>query len=960
MAVERVIIEITGDTTKIQSTISELEKLGKVDKANADSFRKNNGRLITEFDRINAKLNAVTSEMKDLLVTGKRVPQELEAQYRSLKNQVDKVNNSFKDTNKDMGGLSNTLNSLKQQIIGAFAVSSLIAFGKEAVQTAVKIESIGNSLKFITGSSANAEKTMSYLRDLSNRLGLEFESTAQAFRLFAGAATQSGMSLGQTKSIFESVSKAATTMGLSADDANGVFLALSQIMSKGTVQAEELRSQIGERIPGAFAIAARSIGVTEQQLNKMLEQGQVISKDFLPKFAKQLEKDLGGGADAAADSTQAALNRMSNAWSDFKKLVADDLINPIIRRIGDLTKAMSGLSVEQRVAKNATTEISNEFKVVLKDLENMEFAETKYLRALEIQAKLQDGVSLNEKKRAETIARLGERVSTYNTLIKEGLFKTLKEQGEGKYLEKLSYSSDKVARDLVAQIYAYSEGVKVYGNELEMINGIIAETKQTLTQGTNIDEIIAKFKEFGEKAKTANTKQEITDIGRAVRDYYSSLEKGVKPEVKKYYYDVLDLLKRQNVELKDLGKTPFELLTEKAAKMEKALLDLFYAKKYDEADPLARKLRQTLAQIEMVKDQAEMAKNGLQKIPISQGTQKGGTPEVYRNTIDLIREKAQFDEYGRILIKGHIGVVEKLINGEKKLVYDMDQWRNEYFIQQAKDRAAQVEEIERESYQRRSEETAKFWDDQDEKQKQIRQIELDTSMQLINIGLDYAYQAKQREYDYELRLLDDMLAKKKISEDEYNRRKKEIQQKDAESQKEYAVFKATLDTANAILNALATGGTAAPALAIAAGVVGAAQIGAILATPLPQYAEGTDFVELGKNKKGKDTIPALLNEGEAVITTEQNSKYPGMAKAWNDGKLDEHIYKKWVLPELVMNKSFEQQKQRSFAENVAKSIQLNQDFGVIENKLKRIDETEKAVGAMIVGAIKESKNKNIW
>jgi hypothetical protein len=233
-------------------------------------------------------------------------------------------------------------------------------------------------------------------------------------------------------------------------------------------------------------------------------------------------------------------------------------------------------------------------------------------------------------------------------------------------------------------------------------------------------------------------------------------------------------------------------------------------------------------------------------------------------------------------------------------------------------------------------------------------------MQVINIGLDYAYQAKQREYDYELQLLDNMLANKKITEEEYNRRKKEIQQKDAESQKEYSIFKATLDTANAILNALATGGTAAPALAIAAGVVGAAQIAAIAATPLPQYAEGTEFVALGKNKKGVDTIPALLNEGEAVITTEQNAMYPGMAKAWNDGKLDEHIYKKWVLPELIMNKSFEQQKQRSFAENVAKSIQLNQDFGSIESKLKRIDETEKQVGAMIVGAIKESKKQNIW
>ncbi|NBW15946.1 MAG: hypothetical protein EBR82_48980, partial [Caulobacteraceae bacterium] len=141
MAVERVIIEITGDTTKIQSTISELEKLGKVDRANSDSFKRTNKQF----------------------------------------------NDDLAKTKSNLGGFGDQLNSLKQQVIGAFAVSSLIAFGKEAVATAAKIEGIGNSLKFITGSSANAEKTMNYLRELSNRLGLEFESTAQAFKLFAGA-----------------------------------------------------------------------------------------------------------------------------------------------------------------------------------------------------------------------------------------------------------------------------------------------------------------------------------------------------------------------------------------------------------------------------------------------------------------------------------------------------------------------------------------------------------------------------------------------------------------------------------------------------------------------------------------------------------------------------------------------------------------------------------------------------
>jgi tape measure domain-containing protein len=107
-------------------------------------------------------------------------------------------------------------------------------------------------------------------------------------------------------------------MSLSADDAQGVFLALGQIASKGKVQAEELRGQIGERVPGAFGIAARAMGVTTAELDKMMEQGKLTASDFLPKFAAEMEKTFQGAVPKAANSLQANMNRISNAFYDFK------------------------------------------------------------------------------------------------------------------------------------------------------------------------------------------------------------------------------------------------------------------------------------------------------------------------------------------------------------------------------------------------------------------------------------------------------------------------------------------------------------------------------------------------------------------------------------------------------------------------------------------------------------------
>lgn len=93
--------------------------------------------------------------------------------------------------------------------------------------------------------------------------------------------------------------------------------------------------QLGERFPGAFQSAARAMGKTTAELNKMLELGQVISEDFLPKFIKQIGKDI--------PLSSGALQTVS---AEFGKLGAEtDLL---IKILGDngLAQAVRGVTKE--------------------------------------------------------------------------------------------------------------------------------------------------------------------------------------------------------------------------------------------------------------------------------------------------------------------------------------------------------------------------------------------------------------------------------------------------------------------------------------------------------------------------------------------------------------------------------------------------------------------------------------
>lgn len=257
--------------------------------------------------------------------------------------EADKLGNSSKKSESAISGLASTTKSFGIGI--AAAGTGVIALGAALLDTSIKSEKLSNSLKFSTGSANAAAKEIEYLKKTTNELGLEFLSTSQSYAKFSAATKGTALEGQKTRDVFEAIAKASTVLGLSADESSGALLAISQMMSKGTVSAEELRGQLGERLPGAFQTAAKAMGVTTQELGKMLEQGQIVASEFLPKFAEELEKSLGDNPTSAAGSAQAQLNKLSNAWLEFKKSIAESgVITILVKLVEGSTGALDALN----------------------------------------------------------------------------------------------------------------------------------------------------------------------------------------------------------------------------------------------------------------------------------------------------------------------------------------------------------------------------------------------------------------------------------------------------------------------------------------------------------------------------------------------------------------------------------------------------------------------------------------
>ncbi len=251
---------------------------------------------------------------------------------------------------KAMGKVNNTSNTTSQSLLsfGNIVKGAVIAgvgmLAKGAFDTAVQFEALNNQLGFASGSARQGGQDFEYLKGISNTMGLELVSATESFAKFSGAARGTSLQGQGVKDVFEGVAMASTVMHLSAEQSQGAFTALEQMMSKGKVSAEELRGQLGERIPGAFQIAARSMGMTTTELDKAMSSGLIMSEDFLPKFSAQLKKEFAGGMDNAANSMQANMNRISNSWTLLKLTIGEGLGGVFAKGMEGIQRVFAGIN----------------------------------------------------------------------------------------------------------------------------------------------------------------------------------------------------------------------------------------------------------------------------------------------------------------------------------------------------------------------------------------------------------------------------------------------------------------------------------------------------------------------------------------------------------------------------------------------------------------------------------------
>lgn len=251
------------------------------------------------------------------------VPQETRSSYDSLFARIGAINIEYRLWNA-------TINTV---------LDSLRAIPKIGIE----LDATRAVLTATMGSEAGVSSALKALDEEAKRTGITIGALRESFRTFHASTSLAGESLQDTWTMFTNLNTVSTALHLTTDQTNHVFLAMAQIFNKSKVQSEELVKQLGNLLPGAFAMFAKSMGISTMELSKQMKDGLVFAHDTMKDFTQFMSDRFAASFAVASDGLNANLGRMQSSFTQLGEAIYASSKGPMNSAVKTITEVTTAL-----------------------------------------------------------------------------------------------------------------------------------------------------------------------------------------------------------------------------------------------------------------------------------------------------------------------------------------------------------------------------------------------------------------------------------------------------------------------------------------------------------------------------------------------------------------------------------------------------------------------------------------
>ena len=466
---------------------------------------------------------------------------------------------------------------------GGFALVGMV---RGAISLARETNRAEVTLKNITKSQTDYVKSLALTRKLAKEYGQDLNDLTLTYAKMRAAGDKAGIAVGAQEKMYKSFIRTFSAFNMTRSESSLAMLALEQMLSKGKISAEELRRQLGEKVPIAMAAMANAAGVPISQLDTLLKQGKLLSSEIMPKFAEELEKMT---PNVDTDNIETALRRVRNTFNE--------LISKL--NIGNIFKGL--VKAFDAFIKHATKSVSNFAAYMATAIGMATAGRVRRGTRKAGEARLEKLTAIRDEK--ESAARDAGKAHAKATAVYNkayGIEEEKPEKEETVYArsERLQRERAKAEREYEKSQTAYNaakekqlKASEDYQKKLTAIEEKAQKDRERLSTNSKITRAETKAR----KEHAARVKQIDADALKSrknISSYYSALEKGEIQARSKTEKKYVELAKERDRIDAEMAKKQAERAT--------------YYKQRDDA----RNARQSLRTKEVIREQARSASSG--------------------------------------------------------------------------------------------------------------------------------------------------------------------------------------------------------------------------------------------------------------------------------------------------------------------------------------------------------------
>ena len=268
------------------------------------------------------------------------VKDEMEALTKS-KTKINLDTSKISETNGGIGSLIGKFSSAKAAVggfMGAFAVSALVDFGREAIDAQSKVEQLEISFRTLLGSQEKASALIAEIKSYGTVTPYDTEGLAQAARLMLSY----GMSSSKIMPTLQMLGDIA--MG-DKDKLQSLTLAFSQMSASGRVCKEDLNQMVDAGF-NPLQIISEKTGKSIGELTDEVSKGAISVQDIEQAF---IDATSEGGkfhnmVNNMSDSIAGKTAQMTDNWEAFKASIGGLLKPAYLGAIQTTTSAIDVLT----------------------------------------------------------------------------------------------------------------------------------------------------------------------------------------------------------------------------------------------------------------------------------------------------------------------------------------------------------------------------------------------------------------------------------------------------------------------------------------------------------------------------------------------------------------------------------------------------------------------------------------